>query len=71
MKAVAQARDGIGSATILDDLVQKRIGEDTDLLRWAYQSGETNKNVDTTWKRFADLAPLVFEAYEQSDEGKR
>merc|ERR1712137_224139 len=65
MRAVARARDGFG-ATVLDRLIQEKIGEKADLLRWAYRSSE-EKSDDGTWKKFADLAPLLFQALKEND----
>ena len=65
LRIVAGSRDGVNSKTVLDTLLQNHIGKETDLLTWVYQNNDSS----VTWKKFADLAPLVFKAYEQNDEG--
>lgn len=69
LRAVGRAKDGIGSPTILEKYLEERVGN--DLLTWTYQGngGSSGTSIDTTWKRFADLSPLAFKAYEDKDPG--
>lgn len=69
LQAVARSRDGLGPKTVLDKYLQEYVGSGVELLSWVYETKEGD-SMDTTWKRFADLSPLAFKAYEDSDEGK-
>ena len=62
LRAVARGRDGTDPPTILDEMLQERIG-DAHILKWAYAEKETGN-----WQRTADLAPLIFEAYKKKDK---
>jgi N-acetylmuramic acid 6-phosphate etherase len=61
LTAIANATDGLGPPTTLQDFVLKHVGlaRPQDLIGWLYS--------DVSWARFAALAPLVVQAAERGD----
>lgn len=62
MRAHARAEDGLGPPTAISPALQAYVGQDADVLEWAYKDGSTD------WERFAKLAPLVLDAHKAGDK---